>query len=276
MRTEATPPRIEKKFAGLSIENVDADGSFSGYASLFGEVDLGKDAIEPGAFAKSVRERGAAGIRMLWQHDPNEPIGVWTHIREDRRGLYVEGRLTKGVNRAREVLELMRTGAIDGLSIGFRTVRAKAGKAGVRHIHEADLWEISVVTFPMLPSARVGQVKAATRANSSSPGPSAGNDPIRRLWLVKANEVLLAALRLAGPGLANKRWSTHLSDENAALKAAASFMPTTLSLKYRSDQARIPAGEPDGGQWTGEGGGGDGATRVASVLRGILAREILT
>ncbi|SFI52684.1 prohead peptidase. Unknown type peptidase. MEROPS family U35 [Phyllobacterium sp. CL33Tsu] len=163
MRAKAISPVIEKKFAGLSIEKVTPDGSFSGYASLFGEVDLGKDAIEPGAFAKSVRERGALGIRMLWQHDPNQPIGVWTEIREDSRGLYVEGRLTKGVARAGEILELMRTGAIDGLSIGFRTVRARSGRAGIRHIQEADLWEISVVTFPMLPSARVGQVKSLAR-----------------------------------------------------------------------------------------------------------------
>ncbi|MGH9915626.1 MAG: HK97 family phage prohead protease [Pyrinomonadaceae bacterium] len=152
--------RIEKKFAGLAIERVELDGSFSGYASLFGEVDLGKDVIAPGAFAASIRKRGISGIRMLWQHDANEPIGIWTRINEDSRGLYVEGRLTTGVTRSREVLELMRAGAIDGLSIGFRTVKARADGAGVRRILEADLWEISVVTFPMLPSARVGQVKA--------------------------------------------------------------------------------------------------------------------
>ncbi|QND52394.1 HK97 family phage prohead protease [Phyllobacterium sp. 628] len=150
---------IEKKFAGLAIDRVELDGSFSGYASLFGEVDLGKDAISPGAFAGSIRKRGVSGIRMLWQHDANEPIGTWTRIVEDKRGLYVEGRLTTGVNRGREVLELMRAGAIDGLSIGFRTVKAKADNSGIRHILEADLWEISVVTFPMLPSARVAQVK---------------------------------------------------------------------------------------------------------------------
>ncbi|TYR42916.1 HK97 family phage prohead protease, partial [Phyllobacterium endophyticum] len=80
-------PRLEKKYTGLTVETVAEDGRFSGYASLFGEVDLGKDAIEAGAFLKSIRTRGAAGIRMLWQHDPNQPIGTWTDIREDRRGL---------------------------------------------------------------------------------------------------------------------------------------------------------------------------------------------
>lgn len=111
---------------------------------------------------------------MLYQHDPAEPIGAWRTIREDERGLYVEGVLAPGVARSREVHSLMKTGALDGLSIGFRTVRSskegrsskdgrsgKAAGSGVRRILEADLWEISVVTFPMLPSARVSDVKHA-------------------------------------------------------------------------------------------------------------------
>jgi uncharacterized protein len=154
----------ETKFTGVTLETVEKDGTFSGYASLFGAVDLGKDMVERGAFAKSLRTRGAAGIRMLFQHDPNEPIGAWQEIREDQRGLFVKGKLTQGVAKARETLELMREGALDGLSIGFRTIRAKSESAsGVRRILEADLWEISVVTFPMLPGARVQTVKSARR-----------------------------------------------------------------------------------------------------------------
>jgi len=152
--------RIERKFVDLVLDKVDTDGTFSGYASLFGEVDLGRDAVERGAFANSLRRRGAGGIRMLYQHDPNEPIGTWTEVREDRRGLFVRGRLATDAARAREVLGLMRAGALDGLSIGFRTVRARRDAAtGVRRILEADLWEISVVTFPMLPGARIETVK---------------------------------------------------------------------------------------------------------------------
>jgi HK97 family phage prohead protease len=152
----------ERKFVDLSVDEVAPDGSFSGYASLFGAVDLGRDVVERGAFAKSLKARGAAGIRMLYQHDPNEPIGAWTEIREDARGLFVRGRLATGVARAREVLDLMRAGALDGLSIGFRAVKARTDPAsGVRRILEADLWEISVVTFPMLPGARVDRVKGA-------------------------------------------------------------------------------------------------------------------
>jgi uncharacterized protein len=153
---------LETKYAGLALETVQLDGSFSGYASLFGVPDLGRDVIERGAFAGSLARRGVSGIRMLYQHDPAEPIGVWTTAKEDARGLYVEGRLAKGVKRAREVLDLMREMALDGLSIGFRTVKARTdAKSGLRHILEADLWEISVVTFPMLPGARIASVKAA-------------------------------------------------------------------------------------------------------------------
>ncbi len=149
----------ETKRAGVALDAVEADGTFSGYASLFGAIDLGNDVVERGAFARSLTGRGAAGIRMLYQHNPAEPIGRWLEIREDARGLFVRG-LIAGTDKGREVLALMREGALDGLSIGYRTVRArKDAKGGVRRILEADLWEISVVTFPMLPGARVAQVK---------------------------------------------------------------------------------------------------------------------
>ncbi len=151
--------KTETKFARAALA-VEADGTFAGYASLFGKADLGRDMVMPGAFAASLRKRGAGGIKMLYQHDPNQPIGVWGEIREDGRGLYVKGRLTTGVARAREVLSLMREGALDGLSIGYRTVRGRTDKkTGIRQLLEIDLWEISVVTFPMLPEARVEAVK---------------------------------------------------------------------------------------------------------------------
>ncbi len=151
----------ECKFADIKIGTVTEDGTFSGYASLFGVTDLAQDSVVKGAFAKSLLERGLAGIRMLFQHDPAEPIGHWLEIREDARGLFVKGKLSLGVKRSREVLDLMRNKALDGLSIGFRTVKARKDTGSrVRHILEADLWEISIVTFPMLPSARVAQVKA--------------------------------------------------------------------------------------------------------------------
>jgi HK97 family phage prohead protease len=160
MQRKEGPGAPSFRYAGLTLKGVSGDGTFSGYASLFGEVDLGRDAIERGAFAASIYKRGAGGVRMLFQHDPAEVIGRWTVLREDERGLYVEGKLATDVERAREVLALMKAGALDGLSIGFRAVKTRADrKAGVRRILEADLWEISVVTFPMLPTARVSNVK---------------------------------------------------------------------------------------------------------------------
>jgi HK97 family phage prohead protease len=159
-------PITETKFARGDIA-VEADGTFAGYASLFGKPDLGRDVVMPGAFAESLRRRGAGGIRMLWQHDPNQPIGTWLEVREDARGLYVKGRLAPGVARAREVLSLIRAGALDGLSIGYRTVRARKDAAsGTRRLIEVDLFEVSVVTFPMLPGARVESVKRAPLART--------------------------------------------------------------------------------------------------------------
>ena len=144
------------------LARADAAGVIEGYASLFGVVDTGGDMVMAGAFRRSLAQRGAAGVKMLWQHQASEPIGVWTSILEDARGLKVAGRLDLSVARAREALSLMRGGAVDGLSIGFRTKRATTEKSsGVRRLHEIDLWEISIVTFPMLIQARVDKVKRA-------------------------------------------------------------------------------------------------------------------
>ena len=154
-------PRVaETKFLAEAPAHVAEDGTFEGYASLFGVADLGRDIVMPGAFAASLKARGAAGIRMLWQHDPAEPLGRWLSIVEDARGLRVRGKLNLAVERAREIHALMREGAVDGLSIGFRVERARPERAlGLRRLERLDLWEISVVTFPMLPGARVSAVK---------------------------------------------------------------------------------------------------------------------
>jgi uncharacterized protein len=150
----------ERKFLAEPLNAVDGDGVFEGYASLFGEADLGKDVVMPGAFSDTLRKRRATGVRLLWQHDPAQPIGRWLLIAEDRRGLRVRGKLNLAVERAREIHALMRDGAVDGLSIGFRVERARAERpTGLRRLEKLDLWEISVVTFPMLPDARVETVK---------------------------------------------------------------------------------------------------------------------
>jgi hypothetical protein len=160
------PPEL--KFTRLDLKQVEPDGTFAGYASLFGVEDTGSDVVLPGAFRDSLARRGARGIKMLFQHRPEEPIGVWEQLKEDARGLYAKGRLMLDVARAREVLALMRAGALDGLSIGFRAVTAKRDPAtGVRRLARIDLWEISVVTFPMLADARVAHAKARPFANGA-------------------------------------------------------------------------------------------------------------
>ena len=144
---------------------LDRHGVFVGYASLFNRRDAAGDVVMPGAFAHSLAARGVHGIRMLFQHDPHEPIGSWIDIDEDDKGLYVRGRLNREVQRGRELLGLLAERGLDGLSIGFKTVSASRDRlTGARHLHRIDLWEISLVTFPMLAGARVTAVKAQARA----------------------------------------------------------------------------------------------------------------
>lgn len=158
--TKLSTLTIAKKFA-LSPDVVQEDGTFEGYASVFGDLDLGQDIVERGAFAASLQERGTRGIKMLYQHDPSQPIGVWEDIREDEKGLFVKGRLLiDAVAKARETYALMKAGALDAMSIGYHVVRSATNSDNlVRHLQQIDLREISVVTFPMLPSAQVTGVK---------------------------------------------------------------------------------------------------------------------
>jgi HK97 family phage prohead protease len=165
----------EIKLVAEPVGSLAADGLFEGYASLFGVADLGRDVVMPGAFAESLARRGARGIRMLWQHDPGEPIGRWLSLAEDSRGLHARGRLNLAVERARELHALMREGAIDGLSIGFRVERARPERpTGLRRLERLDLWEISLVCFPMLPGARVSSVK---RSAPLRPAPEVRDAP---------------------------------------------------------------------------------------------------
>ena len=147
--------RAEGPTGGLTV----AEGSvIEGYASLFGRTDGGGDVVARGAYGGSLARLGASGIRvkMLWQHDPAQPIGVWDTVREDEAGLWVRGRILADVARGREAAALIEAGAIDGLSIGYRTLKAVRDKEGRRRLEEVELWEVSLVTFPMLAEARVG------------------------------------------------------------------------------------------------------------------------
>ena len=154
---------LETKFCRFDQDLAVVAGQIiEGYASLFGACDHGGDVVEPGAYAASLTALTAAGrrVKMLWQHNPAEPIGIWDEVREDARGLYVKGRLLDGVARAREAAALIEAGAIDGLSIGYKTLKAAKDDQGRRRLAEVELWEVSLVTFPMLPEARVAAAEA--------------------------------------------------------------------------------------------------------------------
>ena len=148
----------ERKYHRPEAGLIVTDGRvIEGYASLFGKRDQGGDVVQKGAYAVSLKALAGTGrrVKMLWQHDPSQPIGVWDEVREDGTGLYVKGRLLTDVEKGREAAALLAAGAIDGLSIGYRTLRAEKDGKGQRLLSELELWEVSLVTFPMLPGARV-------------------------------------------------------------------------------------------------------------------------
>ena len=162
-----SPKMMTKLDYPLEIREVRDDGTFTGYGSVFGNVDAYGDSVQSGAFAKSLKNKTPA---LLWQHDSSQPIGVWEDIKEDEHGLLMRGRLLVGkVARATEACELLKAGAISGLSIGYVPVEwdyVKTPKDGdekaqsrVRRLKEIDLWEVSLVTFPANDAARVTGVK---------------------------------------------------------------------------------------------------------------------
>ncbi len=235
-------PQIKR--APLALGAVSAVGEFEGYASLFGIADLGRDVVDRGAFAASLRKRCASQIKMLWQHDPAEPLGAWLSVAEDGVGLKVRGRLNLAVSRAREILALMREGQVDGLSIGFRTEREKTDrKTGLRHLQKIDLWEISLVTFPMLPQARVTAVKRRAA------------DPMASVAFQLDN----AAARAA-----QSRWRRAATNMEVGLSNATK----ALERRFDPNQARDELG-----RWTNESGGGSSplATAANVVAQAVSA-----
>ena len=163
------------KYINVPFEKADIQdsGIFTGYGSTFGgKPDSYGDIIAPGAFTGSIAKngRGGMGIAMLYQHDHTQPIGTWTSIAQDKKGLAVEGQLVMEVQQARETHALLKAGALKGLSIGFDLPRDENGKvdADAIEINEKkktqllkiiDLWEISPVTFAANTRARVTGVK---------------------------------------------------------------------------------------------------------------------
>ncbi len=151
--------------AAFDVEKIDDRGVFTGYASVFDEVDNVKDKVAAGAFLKTLKDHQLKGRMppLLWQHDTREPIGVFREMFEDKKGLYIRGQLfVDDIPRAKQAYRLLCENGLSGLSIGFKAVDSSFDPlTGVRTLLKIDLMEISLVTFPALDSARISHVKAA-------------------------------------------------------------------------------------------------------------------
>ena len=140
----------------------DEKGTFVAYGSTFGNEDQGGDVVVKGAFTKSLEEKDASKVFMFFNHDTKEIIGEYTSLKEDDRGLIMEGKLfIDNIQRAKEVHFLMKKGLIKKFSIGFRTIK-KSFEQGVRMLKELDLIEVSPVVFPMNTEADLLGVKSMT------------------------------------------------------------------------------------------------------------------
>lgn len=158
------PGGREVRSYALQLKATGDDGSIEGYGSVFGERDSYDDVIAVGAFVDSLKAHKAAGTMpaMLWQHDGAKPIGIWTEMVEDSKGLRIKGQLALETSLGKEAHALLKMGALNGLSIGFISKQwAYDRDTDVRTLTEVDLWEVSLVTFPANGKARVTNVKAA-------------------------------------------------------------------------------------------------------------------
>lgn len=170
---QKSPQRLERKDAAggrevrsfaLQIKAAGDDGTVEGYGSVFGVRDNYDDVIAKGAFIQSLKDHKAAGTMpaMLWQHDADKPIGVWTEMVEDEKGLRIKGQLAMETVKGKEAHALLKMGALNGLSIGFMSKEWSYDRdTEVRTLTAIDLWEVSLVTFPANEKARVTNVKSA-------------------------------------------------------------------------------------------------------------------
>jgi len=170
-KSAAVAADVEHRSYRFEVRATGEDGEVVGYGSVFNNTDSYGDVIVKGAFDRSLADHRAAGTMpaMLWQHDPSEPVGVWTEMTEDQAGLRVKGKLAMDTVRGREAHSLMKMGALNGLSIGFMAKEATYDRGSdLRTLTEIDLWEVSLVTFPANRLARVTGVKATDFAECLS------------------------------------------------------------------------------------------------------------
>lgn len=156
--------QVQFKTFSFKADGIDDNGTIRGYASTFGNVDLGMDVVDKGAFKKSIKESGGKWP-ILKGHNPDKPIGWNLRAEEDDTGLYVEGKLNLDVQDAREQFSLAKQalsiGATFGLSIGYMTIKSEPDRQNpiIRHLKELMMFEYSMVIFPMNPEAMITQAK---------------------------------------------------------------------------------------------------------------------
>lgn len=221
-----------KDFA-LEVKDLSEDGTFEGYGSIFGNVDSYGEKVVPGAFVESLAKhrREGTSVLMLWQHNPDEPIGVWDDLAEDAKGLWGKGRLIMEVQRAKEVYALLRAKAVRGLSIGYREL--DTDKDGVvRVLKKLDLWEISPVSFPANTRARVEAVKSermeefARRLRDGDPMPiKEFEDILRDAGVPKALAVQIASVGYA-KAIRSESEGEKANDLAELRTAVSAFLPT--------------------------------------------------
>lgn len=217
---------MKTKAFALKVEDVSDEGTFTGYASVFGNLDSYGEKVMPGAFVESLARHKREGSKplMLWQHNPDSPIGVWDDLAEDGKGLWGEGRLLKGVRAADEAHIMLKAGAIQGLSIGYREQETEPD-GNNRLLKKLDLLEISIVSFPANRRARVDAVKSermqefARRLRDGEPMPTKEfEDILREAGVPKAMAVQIAsvgyakAIRSESEGKANEQTLSALRD----------------------------------------------------------------
>lgn len=226
--------KLERKEAGafngetglpfdLDIKGLTDQGEFEGYASTFGNVDQGGDICVQGCFSESLNKRPASKVKMLLHHDTRRICGTWSEMAEDQRGLKVKGRLLLTTTDGRETYELMRAGALDAMSIGFKTMVDEIDRTtGVRKIVKADLREVSIVTFGMNERATVGSVKtidAFTTQDWRSVEASLRDEGLSRADAVKAVSGLKKCLQRDAGGLDSEPRDEATPADTAALLA---------------------------------------------------------
>lgn len=198
-RRNAADGRQTRSFA-FEVKATGEDGMIEGYGSVFGHKDSYDDVIAKGAFVASLKAHKAAGTMpaMLWQHDSSQPIGVWSDMVEDERGLKIVGKLAMETVKGKEAHALLKMGALNGLSIGFMSKQwAYDRETEVRTLTEIDLWEVSLVTFPANEKARVTNVKSIETLESIRDA----EEILRERGFSKTEAVaLVAKIKGMGPG----------------------------------------------------------------------------